>query len=51
MAGNYPSLLWRKFAFHDVEIGAADPTGAHSEKDMAGLEWGICDVSDSQWTL
>jgi hypothetical protein len=44
-------LLWRKFAFHDVEIGTANPTSAHSEKDMAGLELGIGDVSDSQWTL
>jgi hypothetical protein len=44
-------LLWRKFAFHDVEIGAANATGANPQKDMAGFELGIGDISDSQWTL
>jgi hypothetical protein len=51
MAGNHRGLFRRKLTLHDVEIGAANPTGAHSEKDMAGLELGIGDVSDSQRAL
>jgi hypothetical protein len=34
-----------------MQIGAANPTGAHSEKDMAGLELGLGDIRDSQRAL
>jgi hypothetical protein len=44
-------LFGRKLTLHDVQIGAADATSANSEENMAGLELGIGNVSDSQWTL
>src|ERR1700733_14016850 len=51
MTGNHARLYRRQVAFHNVKIGAAKTTGAHSEKNIPGFGLKILDVSDSQWTL
>lgn len=51
VTGNDLWMLRRKIAFHDVEISAADTTGSDAEKDVAGFQFGIGDVGDSQRTL
>jgi hypothetical protein len=51
MAGYYARVLRRQFAFDDVEIGAADSTGADAQQDMAGAHSRICNLSDLKWSL
>jgi hypothetical protein len=42
-------MLGREFSFHDMEIGAANATGAHPQENLAGGELRIWDVRDLEW--
>ena len=44
MARDQCFAKWRKFAFHDMQVGSADTTGAHPQKNLPGLmrrSWNI----------
>lgn len=51
VAGNHLRMLRGKFAFDNVEIGAAHTAGPDAEKHVAGFEDGLRDLGDLQRTL
>lgn len=51
MAWNHARLLGRQVAFDDMQIGAANTTGTHSQENMSDVELRSCDVGDLQRSL
>lgn len=46
MSGNYSLAAGWQLAFDYVQVGAAHSTGTHTQKDLAGLWFGRCDLGD-----
>jgi hypothetical protein len=46
MSGNYSLPVRWQVAFNYVQVSAANSTGTHSQKYLAGLRFGGCDLGD-----
>src|SRR6476646_2371244 len=51
VAGNYFIAAWRQFAFHNVQVRSTNAAGAHTQKNMAGLELWPRDLADLERVL
>jgi hypothetical protein len=51
VTGDHLGQFWWQLAFHDVQVGAANPTGSHSQQDLAEFRLRVRDVGNLQGAL
>src|SRR5581483_1173144 len=51
VTGNEAQLFRRKFAFDDMQVGAAHPTRSHAQQHVAGANTWVGDIQNLKWTV